>query len=218
MKQQEKTQRTQEKILKAAICEFGDKGYDAASINTVCQESQVSKGLLYHNFKSKDDLFLQCVDQCYRELTDYLTLNDSPPLSGLESLQRLLELRQAFFGEHQNYASLFFQSLLQPPHHLHNELDEIRKDFSDFCSNTYRKALKNMTLREGVTEEIALQYFSVFMEMFNGYFQSRASQGEDFESLLEVHEQSLGRILDLILYGLVKQNEGREMNHDHGIA
>ena len=46
MKQQEKTQRTQERILAAALVEFGEKGYEAASINAICAESQIPKGLL----------------------------------------------------------------------------------------------------------------------------------------------------------------------------
>ena len=45
---------TYEKILDAAITEFGTKSYETASLNTVCSENNISKGLLYHHFKSKD--------------------------------------------------------------------------------------------------------------------------------------------------------------------
>lgn len=64
MKQSEKTKRTKEKIMAAAMEEFGTKSYDAASLNTMCIENQISKGLIYHNFKNKDQLYLQCVGQC----------------------------------------------------------------------------------------------------------------------------------------------------------
>lgn len=46
MKQQEKTQRTQERILAAALVEFGENGYEAASVNAICGRSQIPKGLL----------------------------------------------------------------------------------------------------------------------------------------------------------------------------
>ena len=58
--------------MAAAMEEFGTKSYDAASLNTMCIENQISKGLIYHNFKNKDELYLQCVGQCYAQMTEYL--------------------------------------------------------------------------------------------------------------------------------------------------
>lgn len=57
MKQSEKTKNTYNKILSSAIEEFGEKGYDNASLNTICSKYAISKGLIYHNFKNKDNLF-----------------------------------------------------------------------------------------------------------------------------------------------------------------
>ena len=57
MRKETKTERTKERILAAAMDEFGSKGYAASSLNNICNAG-ISKGLLYHNFKSKDDLFL----------------------------------------------------------------------------------------------------------------------------------------------------------------
>ena len=42
--------------------------------------------------------------------------------------------------------------------------------------------------------------------MFNGYFQSKADQGGDYKALMEAHEERLFEILDMMLYGIVKQN------------
>jgi AcrR family transcriptional regulator len=44
---------SKEKILKAALRVFLEKGYDAASINDVAQESKFTKGGLYHHFPNK---------------------------------------------------------------------------------------------------------------------------------------------------------------------
>ena len=43
LKQSEKKKRTKEKIMAAAMEEFGTKSYDAASLNTMCIENQISK-------------------------------------------------------------------------------------------------------------------------------------------------------------------------------
>lgn len=205
MKQQEKTQRTQERILAAALVEFGEKGFEAASINVICAESQVPKGLLYHNFKSKDALYLQCVKLCYNEMTEYLGSQELTCHNAQEDTKILLMLRQRFFSDHPYHANLFFRTILQPPKHLLPQLKEARRDYDSFCIAHYRNTLASFSLRDGVTEEMALEYFTIFMEMFNGYFQSRADQGSDYKDLMKAHEEKLFEILDMMLYGIVQQ-------------
>lgn len=48
-----------------AIEEFGEKGYDNASINTICAKYSISKGLIHHNFKNKDELYLWSVEESF---------------------------------------------------------------------------------------------------------------------------------------------------------
>ncbi len=47
------------------------KGFDAASMSDVVTEAQLSKGGIYHHFKNKKDLFLQCVDHMFDELVKW---------------------------------------------------------------------------------------------------------------------------------------------------
>jgi len=49
-----------ERILKASIEEFSEKGYAAASTNSIAKKAKVSKGLLFHYFKSKENLYIEC--------------------------------------------------------------------------------------------------------------------------------------------------------------
>ena len=46
------------RILEAALNEFADKGYKKASTNTIVREAGVSKGLLFHYFISKKELYI----------------------------------------------------------------------------------------------------------------------------------------------------------------
>ncbi|QDG50960.1 TetR/AcrR family transcriptional regulator [Persicimonas caeni] len=47
----------QGQILDAAAEEFGEKGYEAASINQIIQKAGISKGSMYYYFEDKRDLF-----------------------------------------------------------------------------------------------------------------------------------------------------------------
>ncbi len=54
----EKIDAKRNRILEAALVEFADKGYKKASTNTIVREAKVSKGLLFHYFISKKDLYI----------------------------------------------------------------------------------------------------------------------------------------------------------------
>ena len=94
MKQEKKTELTKEKIINAAIEEFGTKGYSGASLNAICNTG-ISKGLLYHNFENKDAIYLACVKRCFRELTDYLKQQDIGA-----DFQKYMSARICYFSEH----------------------------------------------------------------------------------------------------------------------
>ncbi len=77
MKQEEKTERTKNRTIEAAIKEFGKKGYASATIGTICSKYGIAKGLLYHNFTGKKELYLACVSRCFDEVTEYLKAQET---------------------------------------------------------------------------------------------------------------------------------------------
>jgi TetR/AcrR family transcriptional regulator len=48
----------QDRIINAAIKEFAQKGYDSASTNEIVKDAGISKGLLFHYFQNKKQLYL----------------------------------------------------------------------------------------------------------------------------------------------------------------
>lgn len=59
-----------DRIINAAIKEFAQKGYDNASTNEMVKEAGISKGLLFHYFKNKKQLFFFLFDYCYDLVAD----------------------------------------------------------------------------------------------------------------------------------------------------
>jgi AcrR family transcriptional regulator len=58
---------TKEKIGKAALKEFTERGYDATTISMIARRAGVSKQLLCHHFPTKEDLFREVHDLRFRE-------------------------------------------------------------------------------------------------------------------------------------------------------
>lgn len=200
MRQEEKTELTKERILQAAVWEFGTNGYAASTLNAICNNHGISKGLLYHNFAGKDDLYLTCVSRCFSDVTEYLKGKDTQG-----NLEKYMRARFQYFSQYPRYARIFFEAILQPPAALSAQIRELRKDFDSLNRRNYQTALSKMKLREGVTEKDAVEYYEIMQEMFNGYFSSPAYAGKDFQSLMVDHEEKLPKIMNLMLYGIVER-------------
>lgn len=198
MKKSEKTELTISKILEAAMNEFGKNGYSGGTINQICH-SGINKGLLYHNFKGKDDLYLTCLKQSCEKLVHYLQQEGRS-----ENPERYLSSRMDFFHHYPNEARIFFEALLSPPPHLSGEILLILSDFNALNEKMYNQALNPLVLRDGVTKDDALWYFHLMQLMLNGYFSSPAFQNTDFSEKVKTHEMMIPKLLDYMLYGIAK--------------
>lgn len=63
--------KTDELILKKTFNLLLMKGFDAVSITDIQTETGVSRGLLYHYFKNKEDLFIQVTEKYFVQIFDF---------------------------------------------------------------------------------------------------------------------------------------------------
>jgi TetR/AcrR family transcriptional regulator len=76
-------------ILSAARDEFAEYGLNGARIDRIAARMGASKNLIYHYFGSKERLYLQVLEDIYRQMReeqDDLTLRGLPPVEGIRKL------------------------------------------------------------------------------------------------------------------------------------
>src|SRR5919201_2965209 len=61
-------QRTQQRILDAALVAFGEQGYHACSIDRITKVARCSRVSFYQYFASKEEVFRQLAGQVARQL------------------------------------------------------------------------------------------------------------------------------------------------------
>ena len=88
MTQKERQARSRREILQAAQEEFGSSGYDGVNMEGICTRHGISKGMMYHYYSNKDELFLLCVQDTFQELKAYVE-RESEALSGQSGLAAL---------------------------------------------------------------------------------------------------------------------------------
>lgn len=64
---------TRKALIVAAVNEFAEKGYKAASVNAICANAKFSRGAYYFHFSSKEDLLLEAMKFVLEEFYEKLS-------------------------------------------------------------------------------------------------------------------------------------------------
>lgn len=70
--------KTRQRLLDAAVAEFGEKGFHAASVSAITGRAHIGQGTFYIYFASKDACFHLVVDHASREMRRALLRSLSP--------------------------------------------------------------------------------------------------------------------------------------------
>ena len=103
----------QQQILDAAVDEFATRGYSSASMNSLVKSAGISKGSLFHYFRTKGDLFAGLVDAAFgRVKAQVKAVRDDTSGEPLPvRLERLLEAGFEFITAHPRLARIYFRVL-----------------------------------------------------------------------------------------------------------
>ena len=102
MTQRERQEHAKKTIFQAALAEFGAQPYDTVTMDRICSRHGISKGMMYHYFSNKDDLFLACVQKVIEDLTSFVQ-KQLPEIENKDvslSIRDFILLRQTYFDHH----------------------------------------------------------------------------------------------------------------------
>lgn len=199
MKREEKNIQTKRRIMDSALNEFSGQGYGASSINTICSAQGISKGIIYHYFDTKDDLFLACIEECFCLLTDYLNEKMKDITGDIEKqLEEYFLARMSFFMEYPVYQRIFCEAMITPPEHLKIKIQERKRIFDELNIRILEKLLAPLPLRIQITKSEVIETFRQFQDFINAKYHVTE---------FEVHEQNCKRALNILLYGVIERKE-----------
>lgn len=121
-------------ILDAAAVVFSREGIDAANMQAIARESQISKALIYHYFASKDEVIAALMARLFEQdliAAHHLVDSDEPAaerlerfmdltLTGLESMPEALPVMVEFYvlalrqTEVRAMVSRYYQGFMEP--------------------------------------------------------------------------------------------------------
>ena len=69
MTQEERSEKSKQQILDAALKLFSHRGYGATSVRDVAEEAGLSKGNVYHHFPDKETIFRALLDRYFQAMS-----------------------------------------------------------------------------------------------------------------------------------------------------
>ena len=205
MTQKERQTRSKHTIFLSALEEFGSHDYSRVSMESICQNHGISKGMMYHYYSNKDDLFLLCVQDMFQALAaqleqDMQQLDETKPL---EAVKQFFLIRERFFQQHPHWKNIFENAMLRTPKHLEDAVFELRQPIRSLNRRFLGNVASALTLRPGMSRETATRY----MESIEYVFPSLLRQFRAGSEITNLHDMlnTVTELIEIILFGFVSQ-------------
>jgi AcrR family transcriptional regulator len=106
-------QEKRRKIMDVALELFASEGYHATSVAKIAEKADISKGLLYNYFESKDDLLKEIAQVGFQDVYENLDINHDGVLTEEEFvyfIDRLIEI----INKNKKFWLFYTHTLMQP--------------------------------------------------------------------------------------------------------
>lgn len=173
---------TRQRLLEAASQEIYASGFRAASLDTILDKAQVTKGALYHHFESKDALGHAVLDEVIAKegrgkWQDRLQGNEDPVAALIEAIQAT-----SLLPEHVNGGCALnnlAQELSPVDEGFRNRISELFHDWEAAIAQALRRGQARRLVRKDVdAEEVA----TFIVAAYEGYL-SLAKGSQDAAKL-----------------------------------
>lgn len=156
---------SKQKIREAALRQFADKGLFAARIQDIAADARISQGLLYRYYTSKDDIFVDLIDDALDKVNEASIQVSSLELSAKEKI--LLSLTELFktietSDSFRQTCRLIAQAMNSTaiPEKAQKLLEEKRDVPYRIFAEVMRQGQAEDTVVEGKPEELSILFWS----------------------------------------------------------
>lgn len=145
---------TVEKILDTAQQLFLEKGYDNTTIQDIVDHlGGLSKGAVYHHFKSKEEIIDAVSDRMFSVNNPFERVKDRSDLNGLEKLREAIRLNQS--DEAQNNIVVQSIPLTRNPRLLVEMIDSNRRILTPYYEELLEEGNRDGSIHTEYAREIA---------------------------------------------------------------
>lgn len=205
MRQEEKVAVSRNKIIGTSIRIFGQKGFRASSTNEICQASDISKGLLFYYFNTKEQLFQDCAKQCINEFDHFMQDNFIKNLAPLEDIRTCCLLRKEFFMEHPYHHRIFGEILYNNNYENRQKNQALIDQYERHSYDIISRILEDLPLNPRISRNESIRWAVTLIQFIDTEIWNKYQSDEKTEEMLEAQMKHYESFLEVLLYGILEK-------------
>ena len=165
MNQAEKSQRSRDQILEAALELFSHRGFGATSVRDIASKAGVSTGNVYHHFPDKDAIFRTLLDQYWKAIDDPDLPFNRALVTGTfpDNLEELGHASRELVRRFRRHVALIYVDVVEfEGSHIRKFYSDMARRFADYMQVYGRPAEISARLRPGISPLSAVMLASRF--------------------------------------------------------
>lgn len=204
-----KDQKKEKAMLDASMKLFGQFGYHGTKTDDIVKLAGVSKGLLFHYFGNKANLYVACYDyasQFFYQKVDYSVWTDSDDLISMvvNATKYKIQMQLDYSVEFN-----FLMRSFSETNHLPQQLQETiqQKLSKDIQTNlvVINDVVERLPLREGLAPQEVIEVINTFMDSELTKVQRELSRHPEWQTIEDIEPliDRIKRDLDILEHGFI---------------
>jgi AcrR family transcriptional regulator len=205
MNQTEKSERSRDQLLEAALHLFSTQGYRATSVREIAARAGVSTGNVYHHFPDKETLFRILLDRYWAAIESPDFPFNKALASGTfpDNLEELGRASRESVSQYRRYVALIYVDVVEfEGGHIRKFYSEMAKRFGSFMANHHVAEAKDHRLRPEVSPLSAVMLAGRF---FLNYFAVEILFGVP-NHFGKNTDEVVAEIADILRHGIVRRD------------
>jgi TetR/AcrR family transcriptional regulator, acrAB operon repressor len=169
-KQEERSERSREQILNAALNLFSHRGYGSTSVRDIAEEAGLSKGNVYHHFEDKETIFRALLDRYFQAMSrpDFPFNRALGTGTFPENLEQLGHAARDTVRDYREYVALIYVDVVEfDGSHVRKFYSEMADRFNAFLKQHSMEDELRGKLQEGLSPISAVMLAT---RIFYNYF------------------------------------------------
>lgn len=199
------TEERKERIIRACMEVFAEKGYVSASTNDIVKRAGISKGILFHYFGSKKNLYLyildKAIDTALKKIkADYIEV----PADPFERIAKIGMLKLKLALQEPLLYKIIFSAFINTPDSIKEDAMEKYRKLYGIAMQMFYDGLDLSKIRTGIDPGKAIEVIMLFIEALQSkYFKEWENTPADraLKSMDKLMEET-GVYMDILKKGI----------------
>ena len=187
-------------ILDAAVRVFARKGYHTCRVGDIAEEAGVAHGLLYHYFRSKEELLETIFRETWRDLLDAVRSVEETDETGRDRLAGIAKILLRAWRRDPDLVRVLVREVTRSSH-LQRRIDEIDQAFAGI-ERIIAHGQEQGEFRSDVDPRmVSYVFYGALEEILTGWVLGQLDDGDE---QIAVAEQT---VIEIVCGGLTRDRE-----------